>query len=212
MRPGFYVVLRFEDTGCGICNDDLTKIFTPFYTTKTNGNGIGLSTIASLLKDISGNIECKSEVNIGTIFDIYFPIIQATNVTSDAALTNNKQSLLLNKRIILVEDSHDVRDMLTLILKRAGYNILSFGTAEEAISYISTNPIDLVITDANLPNKNGGCVASIAKKNNPNVKIIVISGFDKKRLSQIFPVDSIFISKPIQTQYFLQLVSETLNN
>jgi two-component system cell cycle sensor histidine kinase/response regulator CckA len=212
LRAGFYAVLQFEDTGCGISEEEIDNIFSPFYTTKPNGNGIGLSTIVSMLKEVSGGIKCQSKLNIGTKFDLYFPIIQGTNIASPVRLKQQANTDCA-KSIILVEDTHDIREILEISLKKAGYIVYSFGTAEEAIDCISTLiEIDLIITDANLPGKSGACIVSAGRKKKPSLQTIVISGFDRNRLFQMFPNDSIFISKPIHVGNFIATVNQILQN
>ena len=195
MLAGFYLLLRFEDTGIGISPENQRRIFQPMFTTKENGSGLGLSTIASILKDIGGAIEVFSKPEKGSRFDLYMP------------LTESLEETVSKKRILLVEDNRQFLDMCSSILHREGYEVKKFLDAENALNYLKKNAIDLLITDANLPGISGADLAYRAQVD----RILVISGYEESILRKKFPANAEFMLKPIRMDELREKVKLVLS-
>ena len=196
MTSSFYLLLRFEDTGPGISPENQRRIFEPMFTTKQNGTGLGLSTVMSILRDGAGGIEVFSKIGKGSRFDLYMPLIQGA------------QKADTRKRILLVEDNRQFLDMCSSILHREGYEVKKFADAESAIDYLKKNPVDLLITDANLPGISGADLAYRAQVD----KILVISGYEESLLRKKFPIGSNFMLKPIRMDELKEKVNSILFN
>ena len=208
LRKGFYLVLRISDTGCGIQYENQEKVFTPFFTTKKNGNGLGLSTILSMLKDNGAGINLLSTPLKGTCILIYMPIMQG--VFTEEVQTNEVQEEIkpLQAKVILVEDNPDVAKICKIALEKDGYQVLAFHSGEEAIKTLETTDIDLLITDANLPGINGAELVTKCIDRIP--RLLVISGYDKSILSDLFPSKAEFLPKPISLFKFREKVYKML--
>lgn len=196
MLSGSYLVLRFEDTGIGILPENQRRIFEPMFTTKQDGNGLGLSTVMSILRDARGGIEVFSKPDKGSRFDLYMPITETSQKTG-----------ALKKRILLVEDSRQFLDMCSSILHREGYEVKKFLDAETALVYLKKNAVDLLVTDANLPGISGAELASRAQID----KILVVSGYDESLLRKKFPPNAEFLLKPIRMEELREKVKMLLS-
>lgn len=211
MRKGFYVVLRISDNGCGILYENQTKIFTPFFTTKKNGNGLGLSTIISILRDSGAGINILSTPENGTCVLIYMPIVQG--FSNEKVVTEEGKKEIRNgicAKIVLVEDNDDVLNVCKIALQKDGYQVFTYKNGEDALKFLKHNQCDLLITDANLPGISGAeLVESVVDYTD---RIVVISGYDKSMLSESFPRQTQFLIKPISLLKFREIVYKVLTD
>lgn len=209
LRKGFYLVLRISDNGCGISYENQGKIFTPFFTTKKHGNGLGLSTILSILKDFGAGINILSTPNTGTCVLVYMPIVEGTNRDLKLKIESvKKEKKLIQAKIVLVEDNEDVSRVCQTALERDGYKVFSYQDAESALEFLNQNECDLLVTDANLPGKSGSELAGEVKSKVS--RILVISGYDKSIICNKFPPNTHFLSKPIPLLKFRETVYKIL--
>ncbi|MGF7184287.1 PAS domain S-box-containing protein [Desulfitispora alkaliphila] len=169
------------DEGCGISEDKLQKVFDPYYTTKENGNGLGLAVTYSIIRKHNGYINVSSQLGQGTIVDIYLPAVKQNK---NAVLTQQDLSLHKGKgKVLVMDDEEAIRDMATDMLQQLGYKAVTVSKGEEAISeYLRAMemnmPYDLVLLDLTVPGGMGGKdTIEKLKVINPSVKAIVASGY-----------------------------------
>jgi CheY-like chemotaxis protein len=145
--PGEYVVLTVSDTGTGISALDLDHIFEPFYTKKAlgrSGTGLGLTVVWNTVHDHGGYIDVKSSEE-GTTFDLFFP---KTDEKREQEPKTSLDGLFGDGQIILVVDDIPAqRQIATLMLKRLGYTAYAVDSGEEALSYLESHEVDLVLLD-----------------------------------------------------------------
>ena len=131
---GDYAVIRVTDTGMGIPEDRLQKIFEPFYTTKKvgEGTGLGLSTAYGIMKQSGGFIFVDSTVGEGTVFQLYFPIHDGV---AEGDVTPARKIIVKQGEgvVLLVEDEAPVRAFASRALRLRGYTVLEAENAEEAL-------------------------------------------------------------------------------
>jgi signal transduction histidine kinase len=146
---GKYALLSVADTGIGIAERDLQHIFEPFYTRKKmgrSGTGLGMAVVWGTVKDHHGYIQVQSRVNIGTIFDLYFPCAGDLGMTPSVE-EPGELPLGKGERILVVDDMPEQRKIAAQMLAKLGYQADSVGSGEEAVSYLDSRPADLVILD-----------------------------------------------------------------
>ena len=203
-------MMSFTDSGMGINKEITHKVITPFFTTKRNGNGLGLSTISSMLRDISGGMNIFSRPGYGTRFDIFMPIVQAGTKLKSNKDSQNDTSKTYSKRsgtIVMIEDNHDVLEICSLVLEKEGYDLRKYSNAEEAlIDLQNREKLDLLVTDANLPGMNGAELVRQAKKYCCINNVLVISGYEASLLKDKFPNGTHFMTKPIPISEFRKKV------
>lgn len=200
--PGDYVMLTVSDTGCGIAPKIMAKIFEPFFTTKGvgKGTGLGLSTIYRIIKQSRGYIYAYSELNYGTTFKIYLPDASGKDC-NEKKIIRSHMALSGSERILLVEDDKSLRKVIRKILYRFGYNVYEAASGEDAIRLYNKQKvmgINLLISDIIMPGMNGRELAEILLKENPDIKILYISGYTNGIIAQhgVLDDDIAFLSKP----------------
>lgn len=212
-----YAEITVSDTGKGIPPEIIQKIYEPFFTTKGagKGTGLGLSMTYSFVKQFKGFITVESTVNKGTTFYLSFPLQEGIlELEKGDALSEEKQ-VLKNKGIILiVDDEYSVLETASSILAESGYIVLKAENAQEALTVLSKNQADIVITDINMPGEmNGLELARVIRKEKPNIRIILTSGYPgdlrKKENSDLSGFT--FIAKPYKAFEFEKIVRKELD-
>ncbi len=171
-----YVMISIQDEGIGMSEEILTKIFDPYFTTKDHGSGLGLSIVLSIINKHQGFIDVKSEEGKGTLFTILLP-------ADDKASQNNKikkdpKINLKNKRILLMDDDKEIREVVVNILESFGCIVKTARNGEEAIDLYKKHIFDVVITDLTVRGGMGGeqAVKKLLEID-PNAKVIISSGY-----------------------------------
>jgi len=201
-----YVRVTVTDNGAGVPSDMKEKIFEPFYSSKgVQGTGLGLSMVYGIIKQLNGYIFLtNTETGEGARFEIYIPRCIELNVkeTNNTAIINKKNSkdITGSGAILLVEDEDSVRTFTKKALELSGYNITEAYDGVSALKYVNeeNNNYDLVITDVMMPEMDGPTLASEIKKNNPQQKILFISGYTEnhENLTSIEEKEVYFLNKP----------------
>jgi len=183
MLPGSYLQLRVEDTGCGIRPDMLKKIFDPYFTTKKvgEGTGLGLSVVKGIVDGCKGAITVKSEMGKGSVFDVYFPIIEPKSKTLTSRSEDEKVPAG-EESILLVDDELPISRLNEQILTALGYRINMRTSPIEALELFRFDPdrFDLVITDMTMPKMSGDLLAIEMKKIRPDIPVILCTGYSKR--------------------------------
>ena len=215
-KAGDYVTLAVSDTGCGIPEPMQSRIFEPFFTTKEygKGTGLGLSTAHGIITQSGGYITVRSEPGVGATFKVYLPLVQsapAVNVATAPVSTVTRGA----ETILLVEDDDAVRTTATRILERAGYTIYAAADGSEALAIHDRigHGIDLLLTDMIMPEMSGGELTTRIREREPNVAVLVMSGYTEQTSLRQRLVDSgsTFIQKPFTPEGLTAKVREALN-
>ena len=180
LKKGSYVKITIQDQGDGISKEHITKIFDPYFSTKANGNGLGLATSYSILKKHDGHISVESTLGKGSSFVIYLPA--SSKDIAESQKTRN-QIIKGNGRILVMDDDAMVRATFTQMLSHLGYQVTAVADGDEAIetytaSEQNNESFDLVIMDLTIPGGMGG-KETISKLQElcPDVKCVVSSGY-----------------------------------
>mgnify|MGYP001578910595 FL=1 len=180
IKNGKYVKITVKDTGVGIQEEHLPKIFDPYFTTKEEGSGLGLATAYSIIKNHAGYIMAESAAGVGTTFYIHLPASKKEIGRVEAV----EEKLVSGKEKILVMDDDDIiRDVAGKMLTKLGYEVDFARDGSEAIelykkSKNSGRPFDVVIIDLTIPGGMGGReTMQKLLEIDPHVKAIVSSGY-----------------------------------
>lgn len=200
---GHYVKISVTDTGVGMDEKTKERIFEPFFTTKEmgRGTGLGLASVYGIIKNHNGFINVYSEKGQGTTFNIYLPAspkkdthYKDKNVDGDNVISKGAETILL------VDDESMILTVGSELLKTLGYTILTAQNGSSAIDLYknSKENIDLVILDMVMPEMGGGEVFDELKKINPQVKVLLSSGYSLNgQASKIIKRGCVgFIQKP----------------
>ncbi len=189
---GTYARLTIIDTGAGIPEEVMPRIFEPFYTTKEvgEGTGLGLAAVQGIMRSHEGCIEVESLPGVGTPVDVYFPAIAATVPVMQPKLPE-PTSPQGSERILLVDDDRILLAATKEILMRLGYTVEAHNEPRQALSALQEDPgaWDLVITDRSMPKMNGEELVRILKDLRPDLPMLMLSGFvsteDSERLADL---------------------------
>jgi PAS domain S-box-containing protein len=181
LQIGRYVKLSVADTGNGMDEGTLSKIYDPFFTTKEigEGTGLGLSTVYGIIRQHGGHIDCMSRPGRGTTFQIYLPAHQADHVAAEDEAPLHLPSLGGSETVLLVDDEENIREIGKEMLVEVGYQAISAASGEEALEYFERMKpkVDLVILDLGMPGMGGQrCMQELLSKY-PDLKVLIASGY-----------------------------------
>ena len=217
MVPGEYVKFSVSDSGTGMDKETLAHIFEPFYTTKEQGKGtgLGLSTVYGVVKQNNGFIDVHSELGAGTTFTIYLPRHEGKSkeVLNDTELESVSKGC---ETILLVEDEIAILNMITMILKEQGFNVLTANSPGEALKIAReySGEINLLMTDVVMPEMNGRDLAKNILSLFPVIKRLFMSGYTDDVIAPHGVLDEgvYFIQKPFNVKILVTKIREVLDS
>ncbi len=214
MAPGTYQKLSVSDTGQGMSKETLERIFEPYFTTKElgQGTGLGLSVVDSIVRDHDGVMNVDSAPGKGTTFEIYFPTVMETHISSvkiESAIPFGKG------RILFVDDETMVTDATKLNLESLGYNVTTENDPVRALEIFESQPhtFDLIITDMSMPKMTGLEFSSRVSSIRKDIPILLITGFSDLLEGENFSEYGIreVLHKPLKKAVLAQTVSRFLS-
>ncbi|MCX5826922.1 MAG: ATP-binding protein [Deltaproteobacteria bacterium] len=215
IRHGHYLVLTVRDTGQGIPQENLVRIFEPYFTTKEKGagTGLGLAVVHGIVKDHGGEIRVYSEVGKGTIFRVYLPLL-----VKQAEGGKDMDEALLpggGETILFIDDEKMVVDLSRELLEELGYLVVAETDPVKAIEVFKegSGAFDLVITDKTMPHLTGFDVAGEIRRMRSDIPIVLCSGFQEKEDPGKLTALGIsrLITKPIRMSVLAKTIREVLD-
>ncbi len=218
-KDGF-VEIRISDNGSGISEENLKKIFLPFFTTKEvgRGTGLGLSICYGIIDEHGGKIHAESELGKGTTFFIQIPFLKdrAKNLIHDTGQAETQdEDYLQGKRILIIDDEQSILEFTSELLSMHGIRVETSTNGLEALEKIKDNEYDLIVTDIKMPVLNGKELYHILKEQYFPIssKILFMTGDTISEDTKQFINDSNlpFISKPFSSEDFFRSIVEFLH-
>lgn len=228
LPSGKYVSIQVRDTGCGIPDAILPRITEPFFTTCNTGkgHGLGLSMVQGFLRQSGGDLRIESEIGVGTTVTLYLRIDDESEATDGQVVMHPHVSPVSDSddvddyrptkdhSILIVEDEERIRRYLEDWLKQLGYNTVGAGNAEEALKILANGQrFDLIISDIIMTGElNGWDLSQIIRKESPEIKIILITGYGGPIEKSIDKEDKNIklLKKPFDSLTIARAVSEYL--
>lgn len=215
---GTYIRLTFTDQGCGISEDDLKRIFDPYFTTKSAGNGLGLASVHSIVSKHSGHIGASSEIGKGATFSIHLPSIGETYSKYQKNSTTLTFGAHAGCSILVMDDEEMIRNMTTEMLKYLGYGVTTCEDGVETITKYkeameSGSPYSAVIMDLTIPGGMGGReAAEYILDINPSACLIVSSGYSNDPIMSDFGTYGFngAMAKPYKINELAQMLNSVL--
>jgi len=201
LPPGDYISISVTDTGCGMSEEVASKMFDPFYTTKTRSRGLGLARALGVARAHGGAMNVSTRAGHGTTITVY---VAAHAAQSRKAPTILDQESLWHGEgtILVVDDEENVRSITKRMLQRLGFDVLLAADGQEAVEMVSKAAKDLaaVILDLTMPNMDGDSAYAEIRRMEPKLPVLIASGYDVKTVTNRFDRTHIssFIQKPFQ--------------
>jgi PAS domain S-box-containing protein len=207
--------LTVEDDGVGMDEATRLRIFEPFFTTKDvgSGTGLGLATVYGIVEQAGGQIVVESAPDRGARFDVILP--RSARAPAVAPLrTEALVSVGANQTLLVVEDDESVCEFVSLVLRSAGYGILTARDGDEAVGVAALHPgkIDLLLTDIVMPNRNGRALANELRRVQPGLRVMYMSGYPGDTLQRYegIPSGDAFLQKPFTREVLFEKVADAL--
>ncbi|MFO7749962.1 MAG: PAS domain S-box protein [Desulfobacteraceae bacterium] len=216
LEPGRYAVLTVSDTGCGIADDMIENIFDPYFTTKEQGKGtgLGLSVVHGIVKNYGGDIKVYSELEKGTSFHVYLPVVTRTKGIEKAE--ENRSLPTGTERILVVDDEVPIIRLEEFLLRKLGYEVTSRTGSVDALEKFKMDPyaFDLVLTDMSMPNMTGEKLAREIISIRPEIPVILCTGFSERIDEQKAEAAGVkaFLMKPILNRVLAQTLRRVLDD
>ena len=214
LPPGRYLRLTVSDTGSGIPQNVIKRIFDPYFTTKKagEGTGMGLAVIHGIIKSHGGDITVYSEVNKGTTFNVLLPCFEGD---AESKTEVHEEVQTGNERILLVDDEEALTRVGSQILRRLGYTVTGISNPLDALRLFRHTPqdFDVVITDLTMPHMTGIQLARELKNIKHDIPVILCSGFSTittRRKFKAYGVNE-FVMKPVIRNDLARAVRKVLD-
>jgi PAS domain S-box-containing protein len=202
LRPGTHVCLEVRDTGCGMDEATMARIFDPFYSTKFLGRGLGLAAVAGILRGHKGAISVTSAPGKGSCFTVLFPA--AARAGGEQPASSRAPAPQAAGTVLVVDDERMVREMAKRALERHGHTVLLADSGLAAIDVFRRHPGDiaLVVLDLSMPAMSGEETLPELRKIRPGAKVVVSSGYSEAETMALFKGQKVsgFIQKPYTSQ------------
>ncbi len=216
MLPGPHTCLTVTDTGPGMDQGTIARIFDPYFTTKAEGKGtgLGLAVVHGIVKSHGGHIGVDSQPGKGTAFKVYLPVIKlretARSIEADLPVQKGTE------RILLVDDQVVIVQMIRQMLERMGYHVTARLSSTDALEVFRIQPdkFDLVITDLTMPNMTGDRLAMEMMGIRYDIPVILCTGFSEKMSREKAKSLGIkgFLMKPIVKTELAKTIREVLDD
>ena len=197
---GRYVFLEVSDTGHGMDKQTLKKIFDPFFTTKFTGRGLGMSAVLGIVRGHQGALRVYSEVGKGTTFKVLFPVSSSAVVLADDDKALTQEPWRGEGTILVVDDEETIREVAAMMLEDMGFQTIGAENGLEALHLYQKFQHEIVgvLLDMTMPKMEGGECFSELRRINPDVKVVLSSGYNEQDVTNRFVGKGLagFVQKP----------------
>ena len=206
VNRGTEVALSVADTGEGMDADTLARCLEPFFTSKgRRGIGLGLATVSSIVERAGGRLDIQSRLGKGTTITAFFPL--AVPVTAAEVEAPHRPA-----RVLLVDDDELIRRYATQVLLDTGYEVVSFGDAESALTWIDDGAaFDLLVSDVVLPGMSGFDLVRAVERRRPSSAVMLMTGFAGTDTWGTDLAGVEVLSKPFSIDEFVKAVATSLD-
>lgn len=200
VSDGEYVSVKVKDSGCGMSSDVIEKIFDPFFSTKSFGQGLGLAAVLGIVKSHHGSIGIKSNRGSGTTIEILFPVEKNELSQADLLKKIELQSISKQKRVLVVDDEPTMRGVTKAMLERFNVKVELAVNGQSAIERVKGHQksFDAIILDLTMPEKDGRETLREIRQLDKKIPVILTSGYTELDATKDFGAGSYnaFLQKP----------------
>jgi PAS domain S-box-containing protein len=189
IAAGTYACLSVADNGPGMDTETQRRVFEPFFTTKPPGagTGLGLAVVHGIVRAHNGTITITSQPGDGARFDVYLPLAGAAAVPEVAVeppTVARATSQITGRHVVYVDDYEAMVFLVGRLLRKQGYRVSTFTSGESALAWLQDHPdpIDLLVTDQNMPGMSGLDLARESLRKRPGLRVAIVSGHVNDKL------------------------------
>ena len=201
------------DAGCGIADEDIEKLFDPFFSSKFTGRGLGLPVVLGIVKAHGGAVTVESEPGRGSIFRVFLPVSNE-EVPRQQDKTTQPLPMEGGGTVLLVEDETMVRNIAATMLKHLGFSVIEAKDGVDAVEVFRQrrDEISCVLCDLTMPRMNGWETLTAMRKLAPDIPMILASGYDE---AQVMEGDhpelpQVFLSKPYKHKDLIDAINQAM--
>jgi two-component system cell cycle sensor histidine kinase/response regulator CckA len=213
LPAGTYLVLTVADTGHGMDEATRLRVFEPFFTTRKEGTGLGLSTVYGVVRQSGGLIAVETTPGVGTLFTIHLPQVAAPAVAAPTPAAAVPRAVG-TETILLAEDEASVRELVAKTLRQRGYRVIEAPDGQTALAAAEAHQgkLDLLITDVVMPDISGPEVARGLRQDRPGIRVLYMSGYTDDAVLQhgVLTNETPFLQKPFSPAELAAKVREVL--
>jgi len=216
IRPGTYVTLEVNDSGSGMDEGTLSRIFEPFFSTKFTGRGLGLAAVSGIVHGHKGALNVYTAPGKGSTFKVLFPVAEPSP-TDDFGMADHLHATGEgnNQTILIVDDEESVRSVARNTLQRRGYRTIEAHDGREALEVYRrfVEDVTLVLLDLTMPYMNGEEVLHELQTITPTVKVLLSSGFNEVEAVRRFTGKGLagFLQKPYTGTKLADMIKTIIN-
>lgn len=210
--------MEVSDTGYGISEDEIDKVFDPFFSTKFAGRGLGLSVVLGIVRSHGGGVCVKSSPGGGSVFRVFLKLSEGEVLRKPAEPVEDREMVHAPEpggTVLVVDDYDMVRDMVAGMLARLGFTVIEAENGAEAIEIFRRrgNEINLVVCDLSMPLMNGWETMAALRKIDPHIPVVLASGYDEASVMADAPSERprAFLGKPYSFNELRKAVAAALS-
>ncbi|MFW6303762.1 MAG: response regulator, partial [Candidatus Sumerlaeota bacterium] len=216
-RPGPYVYIEVEDNGLGMDAAVMERMFEPFYSTRFEGRGMGLSAVQGTVKAHCGLLEAESQPGRGTRMRVLFPASPDEEpAESEPEDLGSPYDVELEGMVLVVDDEKALLRVVRRMLERVGVSALLASTGSDAVELMrrQKDNVDAVVLDLTMPGMSGRETYDALRDLRPDVPILLISGYSENDARDEFAGCDIcgFLQKPFTSEFFMARISQLLGS
>jgi PAS domain S-box-containing protein len=214
MVDGSWAVLTVRDTGSGIDESTLARMFEPFYSTKAvgKGTGMGLPMVHGIVHRHHGHVRVDSRVGQGTVIRVYWPVLTGAPASKQRSQPRMQLVSGRGEKILVVDDEDSVGEVIGELLERRGYRAVITREPEKALEWVSNDPdrFDMLITDQTMPGLTGQELIFHVRALCPSMPVILSTGYSDIVEESVGP-NGAFLRKPVSASELLSVVQGLLS-
>lgn len=213
LAPGHYISVEVHDNGQGIDAETLSRMFDPFFTTKHTGRGLGLAAVLGIVRGHKGGLRVYSELGSGTTFKLLFPVA-AEQAEGLERPSNHPQASMHPATVLVIDDEASVREAVKDILEMEGLQVIAADDGAMGVQQYRdrAGEIELILLDLSMPNLGGEETFRQLRQINPDVRVILSSGYNQVEATRRFAGKGItgFLQKPYNATTLTQTIRRHL--